>query len=61
MIGKEIEVLTLEDRGSGLSSNFVRVAMPEGADINQWTRVLVTGLHGAGVQASKITIAQEIN
>ncbi len=59
MIGKEIEVLTLEDRGSGLSSNFVRVAMPESADINQWTRVRVTGLHGDGVQASKITIAQE--
>jgi len=61
MIGKEIEVLTLEGGVSGLSSNFVRVLMPEDADINKWTRVLVTGLHDDGVQASKITIAQDTN
>jgi len=61
MIGKEIEVLTLEGGGFGLSSNFVRVVMREVADVNQWLRVLVTGLHDDGVQASKTTIAQETN
>jgi len=59
MIGSEIDVLTLEGGGSALSSNFVRVMMPESVEVNRWMRVLVTGLHDDGVQASKITIAQE--
>jgi len=53
MLGHEIDVLTLED-GSGISSNFVRVGLPAGAPINQWLRVVVTGLHGTdGVQANE--------
>jgi threonylcarbamoyladenosine tRNA methylthiotransferase MtaB len=60
MIGREIEVLTLED-GSALSSNFVRVVMPEVTDINRWLRVRVTCLYGDGVQASRTTTAQDTN
>jgi threonylcarbamoyladenosine tRNA methylthiotransferase MtaB len=53
MLGHEFDVLTLED-GSGISSNFVRVGLPAGAPINQWLRVVVTGLHGTdGVQANE--------
>jgi threonylcarbamoyladenosine tRNA methylthiotransferase MtaB len=60
MIGEEIEVLTLED-GSAISTNFVRVTVPADLPANEWTRVLVTGLDEHGVQASRITTAQEIN
>jgi hypothetical protein len=52
MIGREIEVLTLED-GSAISSNFVRVRVPSDFAINEWTRVLVTGLDENGLQASR--------
>jgi threonylcarbamoyladenosine tRNA methylthiotransferase MtaB len=60
MIGQEIEVLTLGD-GSALSNNFVRVVMQEVAEINRWLRVFVIGLYEDGVQASKITTAQDTN
>ena len=43
MIGTEIEVLTLED-GTALSSNFVPVAISEAVPVNEWVRVLVSGL-----------------
>jgi len=58
MLGREIEVLTLED-GSALSGNFIRTAVPEDAPANTWMRVVVTGLNDDGVQASRITTAQE--
>jgi threonylcarbamoyladenosine tRNA methylthiotransferase MtaB len=60
MVGRRIEVLTLED-GSAISSNFVRVNVPEGTPINRWTSVMVNGLSEDGLQASSITTAQETN
>jgi threonylcarbamoyladenosine tRNA methylthiotransferase MtaB len=60
MVGREIDVLTLED-GSAISSNFVRVVLPWAAPVNQWIRVLVTGLDDGGIQASRITTAHETN
>jgi len=60
MVGTEIEVLTLED-GSALSNNFVRVMLSETVPLNQWMRAVVTGLTDDGVQASRITTAQETN
>jgi threonylcarbamoyladenosine tRNA methylthiotransferase MtaB len=54
MIGREIDVLTLED-GSAISSNFVRVTLPAGVAVNQWMRVLVTGITQDGVSASTPT------
>ena len=60
MIGRDIEVLTLED-GSAISSNFVRVNMPSGVPVNEWMLVLVTDLDENGLQASRITTAQETN
>jgi threonylcarbamoyladenosine tRNA methylthiotransferase MtaB len=60
LIGRELEVLTLDD-GSALSSNFVRVKVPDGLPVNEWMRVLVTGLDEGGLQASNITTAHETN
>jgi threonylcarbamoyladenosine tRNA methylthiotransferase MtaB len=50
LIGRELDVLTLDD-GSAISSNFVRVSLPSGYPVNEWTRVVVTGLEPNGVQA----------
>ena len=58
MIGTEIDVLTLEDR-SALSGNFVRVVLSEDVPVNEWIRVVVTDLTEDGLQASRITTAQE--
>lgn len=58
MIGREIEVLTLED-GSAISGNFIRVKMPEASPLNRWIRVVVTSLDPNGVQASKMATAHE--
>ena len=60
LIGRHIEVLTLED-GSAISSNFVRVTVPSGLPVNEWVRVLVSGLTEAGIQASSMTTAHETN
>jgi threonylcarbamoyladenosine tRNA methylthiotransferase MtaB len=60
MVGREIEVLTLED-GSAISSNFVRVRVPDGVPQNKWIRVVVTDLQEDGLQASSITTAHETN
>jgi len=43
MIGKEIDILTLDD-GPAISSNFVRVSLADHAPINQWMRILVADL-----------------
>ena len=51
MIGRELEVLTLDD-GSAISSNFLRVSLPPGVPTNEWRRVLVTNLTEDGIQAS---------
>jgi threonylcarbamoyladenosine tRNA methylthiotransferase MtaB len=51
MIGKEIDVLTLEE-GSAISSNFLRVRVPETAPVNTWIRVSVAGLTEDGVHGS---------
>ena len=66
MIGQEIEVLVLRggpENGwrSAISSNFVKVRVPESSVANEWTRVLIESLDENGLQASKITTAQEIN
>jgi threonylcarbamoyladenosine tRNA methylthiotransferase MtaB len=58
MIGRELAALTLED-GSALSSNFIRIRVPEGCPVNRWIRVLVTDLDEGGLQASRITTAQD--
>jgi len=58
MVGREIEVLTLED-GSAISSNFVRVRVPDGVPRNKWIRAMVTDLQEDGLQASSITTAHE--
>jgi threonylcarbamoyladenosine tRNA methylthiotransferase MtaB len=50
MVGKEIDVLTLED-GTGMSSNFMKVLLPSGSSINEWIRARVTGLDNTGLQA----------
>ncbi len=60
MIGQSIEALTLED-GAAISSNFVKVHVPAGIPVNQWLRMLVSGLDEDAVQASRITTAQETN
>ena len=60
MVGREIEVLTLED-GSAISSNFVRVRVPDDVPQNRWIRVVVTNLQEDGLQASSITTAHETN
>ena len=60
MIGREIEVLTLDD-GSAISSNFVRVAVPAETPLNQWIRVKIRDLSDDGLQASSITTAHETN
>ncbi len=51
MIGREVDVLTLGD-GSAISSNFVCVTLPAGAPVNEWIRVLITGLDDDGIQAA---------
>jgi threonylcarbamoyladenosine tRNA methylthiotransferase MtaB len=51
MIGRELDVLTLDD-GSAISSNFLRVSLPAGIPTNEWRRVLVTNLTEDGIQAS---------
>ena len=58
MIGKDIEVLTLED-GSALSSNFVHVAIDEDLPLNKWIRVRVTGLSDDGVRAAPLMAGKE--
>jgi threonylcarbamoyladenosine tRNA methylthiotransferase MtaB len=50
MIGREIQVLTLDD-GSAISSNFVRVSLPAGVPQNEWIQVRVVGIDDDGVQA----------
>jgi threonylcarbamoyladenosine tRNA methylthiotransferase MtaB len=60
MVGREMEILTLEN-GSAISSNFLRVVTPPGFPINEWVRVLVTGVDDNGLQASRMTTAQEIS
>jgi threonylcarbamoyladenosine tRNA methylthiotransferase MtaB len=50
MIGKEIDVLTLED-GSAISSNFIRVCVPPDCPVNEWIRVDVIGLDENGLCA----------
>ncbi len=58
MIGREMDVLTLED-GAAVSSNFIRVSVAEECPLNEWVRVRVTGLEGDGLQASRITTAAD--
>lgn len=60
MIGREIEALTLDDE-SAISTNFLRVVLPRDILVNQWIRVVVTGLTDDGIQASRMTTAHETN
>ena len=52
MIGRQIDVLTLED-GSAISSNFVRVEVPAGSPVNEWIAVFVVDLTEDGLQATR--------
>jgi len=54
LMGRELDVLTLDD-GSAISNNFVRVSLPSGYAVNEWTRVVVTGLEPNGVHAAGVT------
>jgi threonylcarbamoyladenosine tRNA methylthiotransferase MtaB len=56
LIGREIDVLTLDD-GSAISNNFVRVSLPSGFKLNEWTRVLVSSLEPNGVQAAALSVS----
>jgi threonylcarbamoyladenosine tRNA methylthiotransferase MtaB len=56
LVGQEIEVLTLED-SSAISSNFVRISVPSSLPVNQWTRVVVSGLDEDGVRADFVPAA----
>jgi threonylcarbamoyladenosine tRNA methylthiotransferase MtaB len=51
MIGKGIDVLTLEE-GTAISGNFLRVRVPTAAPVNTWIRVSVQGLTEDGVHGS---------
>jgi threonylcarbamoyladenosine tRNA methylthiotransferase MtaB len=51
LIGREIEVLTLDD-ATAISSNFVRVTLPAGVPVNQWIRVFITGLDDIGLEGA---------
>jgi threonylcarbamoyladenosine tRNA methylthiotransferase MtaB len=51
LMGRELDVLTLDD-GSAISNNFIRVSLPSGYAVNEWTRVVVTGLEPNGVHAA---------
>jgi threonylcarbamoyladenosine tRNA methylthiotransferase MtaB len=56
LIGREIDVLTLDD-GSAISNNFVRVSLPSGFRVNEWTRVLVSSLEPNGVHAAALSVS----
>jgi threonylcarbamoyladenosine tRNA methylthiotransferase MtaB len=60
MVGRQLEVLTLED-GTAISSNFIRVNVPAGTPVNRWSPVTVHGLSEDGLYASSTTTAQETN
>ena len=60
MIGRQIEVLTLEG-DTAISSNFIRVNVPAGMPVNRWTPVMVHDLYEDGLYASSTTTAQETN
>jgi len=51
MIGQTLEVLVLQPEDA-LSTNFVRVRVPTGLPVNEWTSVKVTGVEEAGLRAS---------
>ena len=55
LIGREIDVLTLDD-SSAISNNFIRVSLPAGFPVNEWTRVVVTALDSNGVRAVAIPV-----
>jgi threonylcarbamoyladenosine tRNA methylthiotransferase MtaB len=50
LIGKEIELLTLEE-GVAVSSNFLRVRVPAATPVNTWMRMSVQGLTQDGLEA----------
>jgi threonylcarbamoyladenosine tRNA methylthiotransferase MtaB len=53
LIGRELDVLTLDD-GSAISNNFVRVTLAPGYTLNEWTRVLVCALEPNGVHGEAV-------
>jgi threonylcarbamoyladenosine tRNA methylthiotransferase MtaB len=50
LVGHDVHVLALE-KGLAISTNFVRVSVPDAAPINQWIRVRVTAITPDGVSA----------
>jgi threonylcarbamoyladenosine tRNA methylthiotransferase MtaB len=51
MVGRELDVLVLED-GTGISSNFLRVKVPAEAPRNRWIQLKVTGLDAEGLTSA---------
>jgi threonylcarbamoyladenosine tRNA methylthiotransferase MtaB len=59
MIGREMEVLVLGESPengmrSAISSNFIRVRVPEDMQANEWTRVQIEDLSEDGLQGTNI-------
>ncbi len=48
---RELEALVLEP-GEGLTSNFLKVRVPEDLPVNEWTRVRVDGMEEGILSAS---------
>src|SRR5204863_5883271 len=62
MIGRDLQVLVLEDEPENgmrpaISNNFIRVAVPVTAPTNQWISVRVDALNEDGLIASVIATA----
>jgi len=49
LIGQALEVLVLQPEDA-LSTNFIRVRVPQQLPVNEWTSVKVTGLEERGLQ-----------
>ncbi len=65
IVHRELDVLVLEEEPENgfrcaISKNFIRVCVPQDMAANEWTTVFVTGLTDDGLQASRMTTAQEI-
>jgi threonylcarbamoyladenosine tRNA methylthiotransferase MtaB len=45
MIDRELDVLVLQP-GDGLTTNFLRVRVPESLPVNEWTRLRIAGIEG---------------
>ena len=51
MIGQPLDVLVLQPEDA-LSTNFIRVRVPETLPVNEWTSVMITGIEDSGLLAN---------